>query len=81
MTDLLKPIKRRAVNSRSHDGRALVIVLKPGHIDTIEIREAGRRTGYTVPVEAVYKLGARLAADAIRKERQQKKSVKRNKEN
>ena len=65
MTLLSKPI-RRVSNTLSHSGRSLVIEIRPGAIDTIFIREAGRRKGYAVPVSKVYQLGARLEADSAR---------------
>ena len=75
MTDLRKPISRRS-NTYIKD-RALIIELRPGAIDTIFIREAGRRSGYTVPVARVYALGARLEAEAKRAEQAAKKKARK----
>jgi hypothetical protein len=84
MTDLQKPVKRRALNSHSHTGRNLIIEIRPGATETVYIREQGRRNGYAVPIEAVYKLAARLHAEAVRsakknarKDKAQKGQVKK----
>jgi hypothetical protein len=68
MTLLSKPI-RRVSNTLSHSGRSLVIEIRPGAIDTIFIREQGRRRGYTVPVTKIWQLGARLEAESNRAQR------------
>jgi hypothetical protein len=78
MTLLTKPVRRVAGNTRSHGGRALVLEIRPGATETIFIREAGRRNGYTVPIAKVYQLGARLEADAKRAEKAAKKKSARN---
>lgn len=72
MTDLQKPVKRRAVNSHSHTGRSLIIEIRPGMTETVFIREQGRRNGYAVPITAIYKLGARLHAEAMRAAKKKK---------
>lgn len=74
MTDLTKTVKRRT-RTTSHDGRALIIEIHPN--DIIVIREAGRRKGYSIPVIAAYRLGARMEAEARMKERKAKKKGKK----
>lgn len=74
MTDLLKTVKRRT-RTTSHDGRALIIELMPS--DLVIIREHGRRKGYAVPVLAIYKMGARMEAEAKMKERKAKRRKKK----
>jgi exodeoxyribonuclease-5 len=76
MTLLSKPI-RRVSNTLSNAGRSLVIEIRPGATDTIFIREAGRRNGYTVPLSKVWQLGARLYADAARAEKAAKKKARK----
>jgi hypothetical protein len=76
MTQLKKPVRRVTENSRSASGRAFVIELRPGATDTVFIREAGRRIGYTVPVQKIFQLGARLEADQKRAERAAKRKKK-----
>lgn len=72
MTDLQKPVRRRT-NTYTHSGRAIIIELRPGATDTIVLRELGRRQYYSVPIDAVYRLGARLEAERNRLDRKQRK--------
>lgn len=74
---ILKNSVKRVTNTRSNTGRALVIEIRSGAIDTVFIREAGRRTGYVVPISRIYQLDARLYADAERAEKLAKKKAKR----
>jgi hypothetical protein len=78
MTDLTKNVKRRT-NTISQ-GRRLVLEIRPGSTDTVFIREEGRRTGYIVSIECVYKLGARQLADQGRADRIAMKKARRAKQ-
>lgn len=80
MTTLTKPVTRRAENT-TVQGRALIITLRPGLTETVHIREAGRRTGYTVPLDRIYKLGAHMEAEAQRKLKADKKKQRRKAQN
>ena len=75
MTPLNKPV-RRLTNTTSNRGRRFVIEIRPGMTETVVIREERRRTGYQVPIETIYKLGARLYAEQTRKERKDRKRGK-----
>lgn len=76
MTTLTKPVRRRLANS-SYRGRRFVIELRPGSIETLFIREEGRRKGYTVPFGFIFSAGARIEADSIRKERAARRKAKK----
>lgn len=77
MTQLSKPISRVS-NTQSNHGRLLCIEIRPGSIDLIVIREKGRRKGYSVPLEKVFQLGARLEADEQRRIKAAKRKEKKN---
>jgi len=76
MTLLHKAVKRETRGLIQ--GRQLVITLEPG--DMITIRQKGRRTRYTVTIEAVYALGAKMFARSeqkrIAEERKARKAVR-----
>lgn len=76
-TILNKTVKRKALNSKAPSGRSFVIELRAGSSDTIFIREEGRRLGYEVTLESIYKLGARQEADKAIKEKEQAKKTRR----
>lgn len=75
MTQLTKTI-RRVSNTASKSGRRLIIIIDPGAIDLVTVREQGRRRGYSVPLEKIYQLGARIEADNAIKERKAKRKAK-----
>lgn len=53
-------------------GRNLVVTVLP---HTLIIREKGRRKGYEVSYHSIFKLGAVKQAEAIRRERAEKKKA------
>ncbi len=75
MTNLTKPIRRRTATVVK--GRRLVVELRPGAVDTVTIREEGRRRGYSVPVLKVYELGAHREAEQHRAERAAKRKKRK----
>lgn len=75
MTQLNKPV-RRLSHTTTNTGRRLAVELRPGAVDTIFIREEGRRRGYSVPVEKAYALGARIEAEAAIKAKKDKRKKK-----
>lgn len=75
MTQLSKPVSRVS-NTQTNQGRYLCIEIRPGSVDLIVIREKGRRTGYSIPLEKVFQLGARLEADEQRKIKAAKRKAK-----
>lgn len=50
-----------------------MLEIRPGATDLIVVREKGRRKGYSVPIEKIFQLGARLEAEANRKIAAQKR--------
>ena len=73
MTTLTKPVKRKT--SIVFHGRALCIEIRDSAIETITIREAGRRRGYSIPILAAYQLGARLHAEELKKAKALKRKL------
>ncbi len=65
------PVKRET--SIVYRGRPLMIAAHPGYI---EIRQKGKRCSYVVSWDAVYDLGAKLAAAAARAEKLARKKGK-----
>ena len=58
MTALTRPVRRVVARER----RNLVVTLFPGDVPEIEVREAGRRTGYRVSIATLYTMLATRAA-------------------
>lgn len=69
MTALERKVRREV---QRDGGRALVIILHPAigeHPAVLEVREKGRRAGYSAPVGSVYQMLAQRAADNARASR------------
>jgi hypothetical protein len=63
-TRLTKPVARET--STRYRGRPLIVELRPaedGRCDQVIVHEKGRRTGFGLPVETIYILAARHAAE------------------
>lgn len=75
MTKLTHSVHRLS-NTKTHGGRLLVISMTPGATDLVTVREQGRRKGYSVPLEKIYQLGARIEAENAIKERKAKRKAK-----
>lgn len=65
MTDLTRILKRRVPGER----RAFVVILHPGAVPLVEIREAGRRKGFSAPVANLYTILALRDAERARAEK------------
>ena len=72
MTTTNKLTKRETL--ATYRGRPLVLEL---HGNYLYIRQKGRRTRYTVTYDQIYTLGARNQAEAERRERAERKKVKK----
>lgn len=72
MTSVTKPVKRETAASIRDGGRLLPIVVEifPTYLC---LRQKGRRTRLAVEYQVVYRLAARLLADAVRREKQERK--------
>jgi hypothetical protein len=75
MTDLRKTIRRRTVRAASNRGKRFVVSLHPG--DLIELREERSKTGFTLPLEAVFELAVRAEVRRIDRERKEAKKTKK----
>ena len=60
MTALARVVRRSVQTPHAQ----YVVILTPGPIPLIEIREKGRRRGYAIPVGALYTVLALRAADS-----------------
>jgi hypothetical protein len=76
MTRLARPIRRECENTRSHTGRNLIIEIRPGSIEVVFIREAGRRKGFPVPIAKIWQLANRIEADHAMAEKKAKRREK-----
>lgn len=65
MTDLHKPVKRRALIP--HRGRRIVVSLEPG--DLIGLREERTRTTYYFPIAAAFDFAVKMHVAALRREK------------
>ncbi len=65
MTVLSRPVKRRVPGGR----RGFVVSLHPGLVPLVEVREAGRRKGFSVPVANLYTILAQREAERERAEK------------
>ena len=75
MATMLKKKVVRKCERSFHKGRQLVVMLEPG--DILSMREAGRRTVYSAPLERVFYMLARwYADDEIRRKKEEKKMAK-----
>lgn len=73
-TALKKQVVRKCERS-TYRGRPLIVMLMPG--DILGMREAGRRTTYTAPLDRVFVMLARWYADEeIRRKKEEKKLAK-----
>lgn len=71
MTTLKRPVRR--TTGATFMGRPLILILEPP--DLVTVREKGRRKGFTLTVEAIYRLAAMAEAQRMRQHR--KKGIKR----
>jgi hypothetical protein len=72
-TLLYKPVSREC--RREKGKRPLIVTL---HQDGyIVLREKGRRTSYSIPIEAAYWMAVKKAADSLRMERLARKKERR----
>lgn len=67
MTALNRRVRREIPAAR----RPLIVMLIPGELPLIEIREKGRRKGFAAPVAAVYVMLAKRAAEQALWEKKQ----------
>ena len=73
-TALKKRVVRKCERS-FHKGRQLIVMLEPG--DILSMREGGRRTVYSAPLEKVFYMLARwYADDEVRRKKEEKKLAK-----
>ena len=70
MTDLTRILKRRVPGER----RGFVVILHPGAVPLVEVREAGRRKGYAVPVANLYVI---LALREVERARHEKRAARK----
>lgn len=70
MTEIKSPLKRET--SLYYRGRALVLTLHPGFVS---IKQKGLRKSFTVCYDAIYELGAKMEALALRHEREAKRKM------
>lgn len=66
MTTLRRTVKRSIPQER---GRGFVVILHPGAVPLIEIREARRRKGFSCPVPNLYVILAQREAERARAEK------------
>jgi len=80
MTTTSKPIKRETLSSVRERGkvRPIVIELRPTYI---YIRLKGTRKSFTATYDQLWTLGARNAAEALRRERAEKRVERKRLEN
>jgi hypothetical protein len=62
MTKLERQVRRAVAAGR----RELVVILTPGETPTLELREKRRRSGFAIPLGALYVILAERAADVAR---------------
>jgi len=78
MTDLTRTLKRRVRAVDYRHQRGFVVILHPGPAPLVEIREAGRRKGFSVPVANLYVILAQRAAEQARAEKRAARENRRN---
>lgn len=71
-TSLDKPVSR--LSHVTKQGRRVVVTLLPG--DVIEFREKGTRHRLLLHIEAAYSVAAKAAAEAIKRERAERRRKK-----
>jgi len=69
MTTLVRPVKR--VTGVRIQNRALCIEVGPFEI---KVRQKGRRTGYSVPLEAIWHIGGKLERRRLDAEKKARKA-------
>jgi hypothetical protein len=74
MTELRSDAPLKRETALFYRGRALVVTLRPGFL---EVRQKGKRKGYTVSYDAIFSLGAKIQAIADRQEKLNRKKGKR----
>lgn len=77
MTDLTRTLKRRIRLTSFQHRRGFVVILHPGPAPLVEIREAGRRKGFAVPVANLYVILAQRAAEQARAEKRASRKARR----
>ena len=68
MTALKRLVRRSAAG--------FVVILHPGSAPLIEVREAGRRKGFAVPVANLYTILATREADRMRAEKRARRTAR-----
>jgi hypothetical protein len=74
MTDLARIVRRRV---RAAGRRGFVVILHPGVVPLVEIREAGRRSGFSVPVANLYTILAQREAERVRAEKRARRAARK----
>jgi len=72
MTMLKRPVRRETLSTIRDGGRVLPIMVEI-HPTHLALRQKGRRLRLRVEYQAVYRLAARLLADAERREKKARK--------
>lgn len=65
MTTLSRTLRRRVPGGR----RGFVVILHPGAAALVEVREARRRRGFSIPVASLYTILAQREAERARAEK------------
>ncbi len=79
MTETNKPVTRRTRSSYRFGGFVNKVVVTIGEGDVLHLRESGRRTSFTLPIDAVYRIAVKRHTDANRPKRRRTKTARRSK--